>query len=229
MRKGELKKQEILDTADQLFSRNGYEETSVQDILDVLHTSKGSFYHHYASKDQLLEAMCVRRAEASAAETRKILQGMEPGISSVNIIFSAVMPFRERRLGFLLLVLPVFSKPEGWCSSYRYCQALKASFSPLLAEQIQKCGLEGDLFCAHPDAMADLCFLLVNDLWCRICDHLLAAEDKGKPAAPGEMLEVIENYRIAVEKLLSAPYGSLELMNLTELKLLTDQIHLHWK
>ena len=50
MRKGDIRKQEILATAEQLFCRNGYEQTSVQDIIDCLHSSKGSFYHHYASK-----------------------------------------------------------------------------------------------------------------------------------------------------------------------------------
>ena len=58
MKKGDIKKQVILQTAETMFCRNGYETTSVQDILDALHTSKGSFYHHYASKELLLEEIC---------------------------------------------------------------------------------------------------------------------------------------------------------------------------
>ena len=41
MKKGDLRKQEILQTAEKLFCRKGYEQTSVQDILDQLKTSKG--------------------------------------------------------------------------------------------------------------------------------------------------------------------------------------------
>lgn len=44
MRKGDEKRQAILDVAEKLFYTKGYEATSVQDILDVLDTSKGSFY-----------------------------------------------------------------------------------------------------------------------------------------------------------------------------------------
>ena len=62
MRKGDLKKQEILKTAESRFCRFGYETTSVQDILDDLHTSKGSFYHHFESKESLLEEICRSRA-----------------------------------------------------------------------------------------------------------------------------------------------------------------------
>ena len=55
MKKGDIKKQEIIQTAEMLFCRYGYNETSVQDILDAIHTSKGSFYHHFESKEQVLQ------------------------------------------------------------------------------------------------------------------------------------------------------------------------------
>ena len=41
MKKGDIKKQEILTVAEDLFCRKGYEETSVQDILDVKARSRG--------------------------------------------------------------------------------------------------------------------------------------------------------------------------------------------
>ena len=63
MKKGDLRKQEILHTAEQLFCRKGYEQTSIQDILDQLHSSKGSFYHHFISKEALLEGICRKRAD----------------------------------------------------------------------------------------------------------------------------------------------------------------------
>ena len=62
MKKGDLRKQEFLQTAETLFCKNGYEQTGVQEILDVLHASKGSFYHHFVSKESLLEAMFEKRA-----------------------------------------------------------------------------------------------------------------------------------------------------------------------
>ena len=63
MKKGEIRKQEILSTAEELFCRKGYEQTSIQDIIDRLNTSKGSFYHHFTSKESLLEEICDYRAE----------------------------------------------------------------------------------------------------------------------------------------------------------------------
>ena len=42
-------------------------------------------------------------------------------------------------------------------------------------------------------------------------------------------MTVTENYRTAVERLLSAPYGSVNILKLQELQTVADQIHLHWK
>ena len=67
MKKGDIKKQEFINTAEELFCRNGYESTSVQDIIDSLNTSKGSFYHHFISKEALLEEICSRRADQISA------------------------------------------------------------------------------------------------------------------------------------------------------------------
>ena len=39
--------EKIVETAAQLFVEKGYEQTSIQDILDVSGLSKGGLYHHF--------------------------------------------------------------------------------------------------------------------------------------------------------------------------------------
>ena len=68
MIKGDLRKKQILDTAEAMFAERGYEQTSVQDIIDCLHSSKGSFYHHYASKEALLEGIKTRKIGAACLD-----------------------------------------------------------------------------------------------------------------------------------------------------------------
>ena len=62
MRKGDARREQILRTAEALFYAQGYEQTSVQDILDAIGISKGGFYHHFESKLDLLDAICQQRA-----------------------------------------------------------------------------------------------------------------------------------------------------------------------
>ena len=68
MIKGDLRKKQILETAEELFTMKGYEATGVQDILDRLHLSKGSFYHHFESKELVLQTICENRAAKAAFE-----------------------------------------------------------------------------------------------------------------------------------------------------------------
>ena len=69
MRKGELKKQEFLRAAEIRFCRDGYEKTGVQDILDDLHTSKGSFYHHFECATYMYKTRCISEIESDFQDT----------------------------------------------------------------------------------------------------------------------------------------------------------------
>jgi len=53
----------ILHAADQLFYERGFEHTSFADIADAVGISRGNFYHHFKSKDEILEAVIARRTE----------------------------------------------------------------------------------------------------------------------------------------------------------------------
>lgn len=48
------KRKKIVDKAWELFAKNGYEETKVEDITKDLGISKGSFYTYFATKEELL-------------------------------------------------------------------------------------------------------------------------------------------------------------------------------
>jgi TetR/AcrR family transcriptional regulator, transcriptional repressor for nem operon len=48
---------QIVEAADQLFYRQGYEHTSFADIAGAVEISRGNFYHHFKSKDEILDAV----------------------------------------------------------------------------------------------------------------------------------------------------------------------------
>ena len=48
-------KTKIVSAAWELFYKNGYDDTTVDDIVELSGTSKGSFYHYFESKDALLD------------------------------------------------------------------------------------------------------------------------------------------------------------------------------
>jgi len=51
---------EIVDAAEALFASKGYASTTVSDILAALNIAKGTFYHYFASKEELMDAVIAR-------------------------------------------------------------------------------------------------------------------------------------------------------------------------
>lgn len=49
----------IVSAAWKLFYEQGYEDTTVEEIIEQSHTSKGSFYHYFDGKDALLSTLSL--------------------------------------------------------------------------------------------------------------------------------------------------------------------------
>lgn len=70
---------EIIAAADDLFYRQGYEHTSFADIANVVKISRGNFYHHFKSKDEILDAVIGKRlADRQAMLQRWEIEGATP-------------------------------------------------------------------------------------------------------------------------------------------------------
>ena len=59
------RKNEILDTAQRLFYSQGYENTSVANVIDAIGIAKGTFYHYFKSKAELPGQIVDRQARVT--------------------------------------------------------------------------------------------------------------------------------------------------------------------
>lgn len=80
MSRGNRTKLRITQAAWKLFHEKGYEETTVDDIVLLSETSKGSFYHYYNSKDELLAAL----PELFDAKYKEVLDTLDPEMNSYD-------------------------------------------------------------------------------------------------------------------------------------------------
>lgn len=62
-------REQIIDTANRLFYERGYESTSFASIAEAVGISRGNFYYHFRTKDEILEAVIQARLE----NTREML------------------------------------------------------------------------------------------------------------------------------------------------------------
>lgn len=89
IKEGEVRKQEILLAARELFVNKGYDQTSINDILHVVDIAKGTFYYYFASKEEVLETIILDIVEEGARRAEYILQ--DKSVPLVNRIMMAIM------------------------------------------------------------------------------------------------------------------------------------------
>jgi AcrR family transcriptional regulator len=64
---GEATRRQLVEVATRLFTEQGYEDTSTQQVLREAGVSRGSLYHHFDGKDRLFEAV-VEHVEEGVVE-----------------------------------------------------------------------------------------------------------------------------------------------------------------
>ncbi|PXF57436.1 MAG: hypothetical protein C4B59_15210 [Candidatus Methanogaster sp.] len=77
----ETRRGELIDAAEELFLANGYEETTVADIVRKIGVAQGTFYHYFKSKDEVLDAITDRWIE----EIKEGVAGIASGDDSDSI------------------------------------------------------------------------------------------------------------------------------------------------
>ncbi|WEG14564.1 TetR/AcrR family transcriptional regulator [Pullulanibacillus sp. KACC 23026] len=82
------RKQHVITTAHQLFIENGFQATSIQDILDHSNISKGTFYNYFASKNELLMAIFSYLSEKLSEERDGFLIGQDS--SDINLFIKQI-------------------------------------------------------------------------------------------------------------------------------------------
>lgn len=215
MRKGDEKRQEMLTVAERLFCLRGYEATSVQDILNVLHISKGGFYHHFASKEELLNTLFYQRAEKALEQAEATLANETDIMSRLNKLFYGYMPLRKEEADFVAMLLPMMEKPEGRALRLCYQEALLETFLPALQRELAL-ALDADVILPPTADLEDVLLYLLNQCWGDVAALLLACAKKAQKPDAAALLGMLSKYRRSIERLLDAPFGSVEIIRLQE-------------
>jgi AcrR family transcriptional regulator len=137
-KKPEIRKQELIQIAMMQFIKNGYEKTSIRSIVGEANGDIGMFYHHFASKDQIFEAVLqqynagyVEKCQAIIAAHNEtafrefldaVLTGLENALSEYGRLNS---PIGNRQMllllhhDTLLKLVPIFAEVIQYRSQRR--------------------------------------------------------------------------------------------------------------
>ena len=208
MKKGDLRREQILDTAEKLFYEQGYDRTGVQDILDALHMSKGGFYHYFEAKEQLLQEICKRRWKARFdALGVELNDARLSPMDKLNRVLALTNLFEAEDAAFAALMLKVCYQDGD--ASILDCR--RRTLIDGLAGHVERAFMEGvqsgALHARHPMDAARLILLLACDINDEACGML--ADQPDSPDVMFRLIERLNAYREAIELLAGAPFGSM--------------------
>src|SRR5579863_6114927 len=100
-------KSKILDIAEELFGRNGFEATSLRDITAEADVNLAAVNYHFQSKDSLIDAVIARRVEPINQKRREMLAAAGPDPTLKQILVAFLSPLINQDVS---LVAPLIGR-----------------------------------------------------------------------------------------------------------------------
>lgn len=208
----EARLNELLDAAQQMFFERGYETTSVNDIIERVGVAKGTFYHYFKSKEDLLDRM-VDRWNQGTLERVRALVGREDlsAVEKLNLFFRTIRDFKVENIDLMITLMKVLYRDENLLIRHKIFRKQIDLLVPEFVKVIEQGESEGVFDTVEAEGTADLLFQFsyhfsettVNLVW-RALDE------------PG-LIDIIETklqaYERMVERMLAAPPGSFRVVD----------------
>ena len=136
------RKNEIIDTASHIFAQKGYDKTSVNDILNAIGIAKGTFYHYFKSKEEVLDAVIAKATELIVERVEAVADNS--GLAPEDKLLSVFMAMRienQMEEGFL----EEMHRPENALMHQKSLVSIIAVLTPILTQIVTE-GIEKGVF-----------------------------------------------------------------------------------
>ncbi|PED05696.1 TetR/AcrR family transcriptional regulator [Bacillus pseudomycoides] len=139
----EERRNEILDIAEKLFISKGYTKTTVNDILREIGIAKGTFYHYFKSKEEVMDAIIMRIVTTDVAAAKKIASN--PQIPVVDKLFQILMVQAPKSGGNKEKMIEQFHQPNNAEMHQKSLVQAILHLTPVLTEVIKQ-GVDEKIF-----------------------------------------------------------------------------------
>ncbi len=211
------KRNEILLSARKLIYSMGFDLMSIQDILNDLDISKGAFYHYFKSKPDLLEGMI----ELMMKEALLVIEPVadDPSLNALQKLkeyFLRASIWKTDQIEYLIPIFRVWYQDENVLVREKALVATLRSIIPSLSKIIRQGVDEGVFNTAYPDCLAEVVYMLFYGMGNTLSRALILKPDESFDE--GKFYNSILVYSTSLERILGAPDGSLEIINVDTLK-----------
>lgn len=208
-KKPEIRRNEILDKAQELFYTIGYNKTSVERIINSLDLAKGTFYYYFRSKLDLVEALAERHSEEHYLIWEKIIQRKDlNAIQKFNLVFQSSSNLKARNPELIKTYLNAYISEENNLIRHQMNKHRTEKASQILGDLIKDGCRERVFDTPYPEESIRMIFALVDSMSEEII-QLLIKMFKDKKYKD----DIIKKYKMLemmTERILGAEKGSLK-------------------
>ena len=190
----EERRNEIIETAGKLFEEKGYEQTQVQDIVNEIGVAKGLFYYYFKSKDEVMEELADRYADAIIDAVNNLIDKDISTFDKINCIFQIFIDSAEKKSGIFMGILYV----KNGITHERIFFNVGKKMVPIVTELILSGNDNGECNCSDPKFITEF---LVSGLF-NIMNQISPDEkiDYLKEKLPTLKTMILKLYNFAEQK-----------------------------
>ncbi len=208
----DLRRNKILDIAQGLVYTKGYDQMSIQDILAEVQISKGAFYHYFASKQALLEALIGRMADQAMLVMGPIMQ--DKTLTATERLlrsFDTATRWKAARKDYLLTLVKVWYADENAVLRLKSQAMVIALVTPLLSDVVRQGVDEGVFHTEYPEHACEIIFSMLLSMGETMIKRLVQPEHD--PNIVPYLRALTASYQEAMERILGAAPGSLPIFD----------------
>lgn len=217
------KRDEFVDAGQRLIQTRGYEDFSIEDLLSEVGASKGAFYHYFGSKQDLLQAVVDRLvATVMAAVGSVVADERLSATDKLKAYFGRIATIKAEQSDFVLALLRVWYSDDNAIVREKMRREALRLVTPHLALIIRQGVGEGTFTLADPEPMARVVYTTLLDMGDEAGELFLKRQ--AGTVDYDTVRRRINTYQTALERLLGAPTGSLQLLDEQTIQLWFDQL-----
>lgn len=208
-----VRRAELIDCAQALFLRKGYERTTINDVIAATGLSKGAFYHHFRAKEDLLEAIAARFARQSLDTAAAVRADASlNALQQLNTLLAMTREWKAEHLPQLRAMFTTLLQPENATLYHRIVAAVFAAMAPTLTAVIAQGERDGTFDVADPGIAAELLLGLSEGRRTLVVQAMAVAEAGDVDQAVQLILRRVRAEEAMMDRILGLPPGGVALV-----------------
>jgi AcrR family transcriptional regulator len=212
-----VRRDEILLSARKLIFTKGYEQMTIQDILNDLNIAKGTIYHYFESKHALLEAFIQQIQQETEKPFLPVLNDPHKNaVEKLQGFFDVLDTLRSANIESVVKLARIWYRDDNTVVREKINAAVTEQRAPLLNQIVRQGIAEGIFTLAYPDQSGEIILSLLQAMG-NTHIRLMFAIQQGMDETSGieQIIATHSAYMDAVEHVLGAEANCLSRLDPT--------------